>query len=80
MPSAGVSDWPPSDWKAHLGRKVSIRYRLHGQDHPYSEAIGVVSGVVVADDGSQIVSILTRTGSSKAIAAPDILAAKLFPV
>jgi hypothetical protein len=73
--SSGISDWKP-----HLGRKVSVRYRLHGEDHPFSEAIGVVAGVTLADDGSQIVSVLTRDGATASIAAPDILAAKLFPV
>ena len=69
-----------SDWKPHLGRKVSIRYRLHGDDHPFSEAIGVVASVAEDESGAQTVTILTRDGSSKHLVADDIVAAKLFPV
>ena len=68
-----------SDWKPHLGRKVSIRYRLHGDDHPFSEAIGVVAEVSEGEDGTEIVTILTRRGDSRRIGSEDILAAKLFP-
>lgn len=69
---------PIEDWRPHLGRKVSLRYKLHGSDHPFSEAIGVISSVDVGPDGQEIV-ILTRKGESKPIASADILAAKLFP-
>ena len=69
-----------SEWKPHLGRKVSVRYRLHSGDHPFSEAIGVVADVSEGEDGSEIVTILTRRGESRSIGSKDILAAKLFPV
>ena len=69
-----------SEWKPHLGRKVSVRYRLHSGDHPFSEAIGVVSDVAEDEDGAEIITILTRRGESRRIGSQDILAAKLFPV
>ena len=67
---------PPDDWTPYLGRKVSIRFRLHDDpDHPFSEAIGVVQAV----DPSGSVSIVTRTGTTVTVQATDILAAKIFP-
>ncbi len=68
------------DWKPLLGRKVSLRYRLHDPQHPYSEVIGVVSAVRSDPSGDQIVSILTRSGETKQIAAADVTATKLFPL
>jgi hypothetical protein len=67
------------DWEPHLGRKVSLRYRLTGGSHPFSEAIGVVANVSTGKDG-QTITILTRRGESKTIPTGDILAAKLFPL
>ena len=68
------------DWKPHLGRKVSIRYKLDDPAHPFSEAIGVVCSVVGESAGEQVVGILTRSGETKDIAASDVVAAKLFPI
>lgn len=68
-----------SEWKPHLGRKVSIRYRLDAGTHPFSEAIGVVAEVS-DDDGSQTITILTRRGDRKQIRSDAIVAAKLYPV
>jgi hypothetical protein len=67
------------DWGPHLGRKVSLRYKLRSGSHPFSEAIGVVSNVSNSKDG-QTITILTRRGESRTIATDDILAAKLFPL
>jgi hypothetical protein len=69
---------PPRDWKQHLGRKVSIRYRLHDDpDHPFSEAIGVV--MAIHDDDARI-DLVSRRGELVSVAIDDILAAKVFPV
>lgn len=66
-------------WKELLGRKVSIRYRLHGDpDHPFSEAIGVVMSVEPSDQGEQI-TIVTRKGAELVVGAGDVLARKTFP-
>jgi hypothetical protein len=57
-----------------LGRKVSIRYRLHDDpDHPFSEAIGVVMAVTEGD-----VSILNRKGTVAVVPINDILATKIM--
>ena len=75
MASARIEDWKP-----HLGRKVSLRYKLHDADHPFSEAIGVVSSVQADQDGQQTLSVLTRSGETRSIPVADIVATKLFPV
>ena len=70
---------PPSDWKELLGRKISIRYRLHGDpSHPFSEAIGVVMAVGAAERGEQV-KILTRRGDEVVVDAVDVVARKTFP-
>jgi len=67
------------EWKTLLGRKVSIRYRLHGDpEHPFSEAIGVVMYVADSDQGEQI-TIITRRGDELVVGAEDVLAQKTFP-
>ncbi len=75
--NAASKNTPPADWKAYLGRKVSIRYLLHDADHPFSEAIGVVQSVRDVDGGQQV-EILNKRGEVASFAARDVLAAKLF--
>jgi hypothetical protein len=68
------------DWNGHLGRKVSVRYRLHGDPiHPFSEAVGVVASVT-ADGAAEVVTVIDRRGKAIAIPAPDLLAVKVFPL
>jgi hypothetical protein len=47
-------------------------------EHPFSEAIGVISGVQQTERGESI-SILTRRGETVEVAADDVLALKEFP-
>ena len=62
-------------WEELLGRKVSVRYRLHDDPaHPFSEAIGVVMSV--EDD---IVSIVNKRGETRSFPIADVLASKVFP-
>ena len=68
------------DWKPHLGRKVSLRYKLHDSDHPFSEAIGVVASIQSEQDGKQVLNVLTRSGETRSVPVDDIVASKLFPV
>ena len=76
--NAAASD-RSADWRRLLGRKISIRYRLHDDpEHPFSEAIGVVSAVEQDERGASI-SILTRRGATVDVADSDILAVKEFP-
>ena len=66
-------------WRAAVGRKVSIRFRLHDDpDAGYSEAIGVVQSVR-GDQGKEVeVSILTRTRGLVTVSASDITNAKVI--
>ena len=69
------------DWKPHLGRKVSLRYKLHDDtEHPFSEAIGVVASIGTDDDGKQTLAVLTRSGGTRSVPVDDIVASKLFPL
>ena len=71
---------PIQDWKPHLGRKVSLRYKLHDSDHPFSEAIGVVASIQTEPSGHQVLDVLTRSGETRSVPVDDIVASKLFPV
>jgi hypothetical protein len=78
--SAGGSSESEAFWRQHLGRKVSIRYRMHGDPrHPFSEAVGVVQAVFSGDDGVVRVSIMNRRGEEVTMPLGDILAVKVFP-
>lgn len=69
LPPADAADWP-----RYLGRKISIRHRLHGDpDHEFSEAIGVVARV---DEDS--LSILNRKGETVVVAFADVIAGKVM--
>ena len=74
-PRSAAANKSAAEWQELLGRKVSLRYRLHGDpDHPVSEAIGVVMFV-----GRDEVSIMTRRGAVTVVPLSDIVAAKTFP-
>jgi hypothetical protein len=61
-----------------LGRKISIRYALSGDpEHPFSEAIGVVSAV--SQDEQPNITIMSRDGISTELRASDVLQGKVFP-
>lgn len=67
-------------WPSLLGRKVSLRYKLHDDPgHPFSEAIGVVMSVR-GSGATEVVSLIDRKGRTIEIAASDIVARKLFPL
>ena len=69
LPPADATDWP-----RYLGRKISIRHRLHGDpSHEFSEAIGVVAGI-----GDGALSILTRKGETVTVAFADVIAGKVM--
>jgi len=62
-----------------LGRKVSIRYRLHDDpQHPFSEAVGVVMSVERSERGD-LVTILNRHGQKVVVCSTDVAARKTFP-
>ena len=64
----------PEDWARYLGRKISIRLRLHGDpEHDFSEAIGVISRVSGTD-----LSILNKKGETVTVAFTDVIAGKVM--
>ena len=67
-------------WRELLGRKVSLRYRLHDDpDHPFSEAIGVVMSV--RDEApDEVITIVDRRGQKIELPAADVLARKVFEI
>ena len=68
----------PQRWRALLGRKISIRYALADDpEHPFSEAIGVISGV--SEDEQPAITILGRDGKSIEVRSSDVLQGKVFP-
>jgi hypothetical protein len=67
----------PSAWRALLGTKVSLRYRIHGDEsHPFSEAIGMVQSVSQNEEGSAQLTVVNRRGETSSMALDDILAAR----
>ena len=79
--NAASSPKTAEEWSGHLGRKISIRYKLHDDpSHGFSEAIGVVQSVRPNDSGVSELGILTRHGQTKYVPVDDVLAAKLFPL
>ena len=76
--SAAARSNSEADWRRAIGRKVSLRYRLHGDaEHRFSEAVGFVQSV--DKDDFVRVSIVNRRGELTQVRLEDIEAAKLFP-
>ena len=66
--------------KENLGRKVSIRYRLHDDPaHSFSEAIGMIQSVTSDPQGVESVAIVNRRGEVSTVPVNDIVAGKFFP-
>ena len=78
--AAASSPLSVTDLKQNLGRKVSIRFRVHGDTaHPFSEAIGMIQKVTQDDAGVDVVEIVNRRGSVSRVPVGDIVAGKFFP-
>jgi hypothetical protein len=68
----------PDAWRALLGRKITIRYALKADpEHPFSEAIGVISGV--SDGADPTIAIMGRDGTTIEVEASSVLQGKVFP-
>ena len=64
-------------WKALLGRRVSLRFRLHGDpEHPFSEAVGMVSFVGPREGDRVAVEVVSRRGKTVSVRLEDLLAAR----
>jgi hypothetical protein len=63
-----------ADWRSLLGRKVSVRYRLHSDpSHRFSEAIGIVASVT-----DTTVGIINRRGQVSEVPIDDLIAGKTW--
>ena len=71
---------PLPELRDNLGRKISVRYRLHGDPaHPFSEAIGMIQNVRSTTDAGDVVEIVNRRGAVATVPVRDITAFKLWP-
>jgi hypothetical protein len=68
---------PPRDWSPYLGRKLSLRYRLRGESHPFSEAVGVL--MAIESESPSHLKIVGREGKIIRVRIEDVLAAKIYP-
>jgi hypothetical protein len=76
---AARPDLGPKGWRATLGRKISVRYRLSGDpQHGHSEAVGVVSSVAGDSKDDIEVRLVTRRGLTVSFAARDVTHLKVF--
>ena len=74
---AGTPD-PEKGWPNALGRKVSVRLRLHGDpNHSHTEALGVVRSVREAEGGFDI-ELVTRSGRDVSFTSADVTHVKVF--
>jgi hypothetical protein len=61
-----------------LGRKVTLRYRVHDDaTHPFSEAIGVVMSVETHSSGACVV-ILTKKSKRRVVPIGDVITGKVL--
>ncbi|HYN36925.1 MAG TPA: hypothetical protein VEV82_08100 [Actinomycetota bacterium] len=68
------------DFKNALGRKVSLRYSLHGDpEHDVSEAVGYVQSVETDSSQQVLITIVNRRGEATVVPLADIQIAKRFP-
>jgi hypothetical protein len=68
----------PERWRALLGRKITVRYALADDpEHPFSEAIGVISAVSEAEDPT--ITIIGRQGTTTYVRSSSVLQGKVFP-
>ena len=69
----------PEVWRRYLGRKVSLRYRLHDDaEHPFSEAIGMVASVRDEPGGPAEIDVVNRRGVASTVPLNDVMVAKVF--
>lgn len=66
-----------AEWHGHLGRKVTVRYRLRGESmYGHTEVVGVVQSVT--DDAGGRVTIMDRKGASHVVRTSDVVASKVI--
>jgi hypothetical protein len=69
----------PSLPDPRLGQKVSILYRLTGDEYPFSEVVGIVQRI--ADDPARgpLLAVIRRSGELVEVPSADIVRMKIVP-
>jgi hypothetical protein len=76
QPAARLEGASEATFRSLIGRKISVRYRLHDDpEHPHSEAVGMVASV-----GDGVVSVVNRRGEMSVFAIDDVIAGKAWPI
>jgi hypothetical protein len=82
----GSSGPEPRQPEPSLGQKVSILYRLAGDEHPFSEVVGIVQritdGAPQGPDGRSggpVLAVLRRNGDLVEVPRADIVRMKIVP-
>jgi hypothetical protein len=75
----GLGSRQPSPPEPRLGQKVSILYRLAGDEHPFSEVVGIVQRI--ADDSGRgpLLAVIRRSGELVEVSRADIVRMKIVP-
>ena len=69
----------PEVWRRYLGRKVSLRFRVHDDaEHPFSEAIGMVASVRATPGERAEIDVVNRRGVPSTVPLDDVTVAKVF--
>ena len=69
---------PPADWTPHIGRKVTMRYRLDEPGGPHTELLGVLQAVDSSQGDRILLKIMDKRGRTHLVAASEVVAAKVF--
>ncbi|HEY8199842.1 MAG TPA: hypothetical protein VII47_00650 [Actinomycetota bacterium] len=74
-PRRGDSSLP----EPRLGQKVSILYRLHGGEHPFSEIVGIVQRIAEDPSRGPLIAVLRRNGMLVEVPRADVVRMKIVP-
>lgn len=83
---AASSSPGPSLPEPSLGQKVSILYRLAGDEHPFTEVVGIVQRITdgprdgtSGTSGGAVLAVLRRNGDLVEVPRADIVRMKIVP-
>jgi len=62
-----------------LGQKVSILYRLTGDEHPFSEVVGIVQRITDDPSRGPLLAVLRRNGMLVEVPRADVVRMKIVP-
>ena len=62
-----------------LGQKVSILYRLVGDEYPFTEVVGIVQRIADNDEGEPTIAVIRRNADLVCVRRADIVRMKIVP-